>query len=195
MLEIRPVTADRWEDLAALFGPSGAFSHCWCTWWRQTSADFSQGVEDEGAANRALMHDDRRGRLRAGAARLPRRQAGGLDQRRAAPTVRPHPSLATHRPRPRGGSRRARLVDRLLLDPAHGTRQGRRQRAAEGRRRTCAGTRRAGPGGISGGHGRWAAAGAEPVHRAPWRCSSVPASTRSNGREARSWSCGCGSSG
>jgi len=56
MLEIRPVTADRWDDLAALFGPSGAFAHCWCTWWRQTSAEFSQGVEDKGRPNRALMH-------------------------------------------------------------------------------------------------------------------------------------------
>jgi GNAT superfamily N-acetyltransferase len=55
-LEIRPVTADRWDDLAAFFGPSGAFAHCWCTWWRQTSAEFSQGVEEEGAPNRALMH-------------------------------------------------------------------------------------------------------------------------------------------
>jgi GNAT superfamily N-acetyltransferase len=56
MLEIHPVTADRWEDLAAFFGPSGAFSHCWCTWWRQTAAEFSHGVEEQGAANQALMH-------------------------------------------------------------------------------------------------------------------------------------------
>ena len=55
-LEIRPVTADRWDDLAAFFGPSGAFAHCWCTWWRQTSVEFSQGVEEKGAHNRALMH-------------------------------------------------------------------------------------------------------------------------------------------
>lgn len=54
-LEIRPVTADRWEELAAIFGPSGAFSHCWCTWWRQTGAEFSRGVEAKGAGNRALM--------------------------------------------------------------------------------------------------------------------------------------------
>lgn len=55
-LEVRPVSADRWEELAALFGPSGAFSNCWCTWWRQTAADFSHGVENHGAANRSLMH-------------------------------------------------------------------------------------------------------------------------------------------
>jgi GNAT superfamily N-acetyltransferase len=56
-VEIRPITADRWEELAAFFGPSGAFGHCWCTWWRQTAAEFSHGVEDGGAANRSLMHE------------------------------------------------------------------------------------------------------------------------------------------
>lgn len=55
MLEIRPVTADRWQELGALFGPSGAFSHCWCTWWRQTGGEFARGIEDRGAGNRALM--------------------------------------------------------------------------------------------------------------------------------------------
>ena len=56
-LEVRPVTADRWEELAAFFGPSGAFSSCWCTWWRQTSAEFGKGIEEHGAGNRALMHE------------------------------------------------------------------------------------------------------------------------------------------
>jgi GNAT superfamily N-acetyltransferase len=56
MLEIRPVTADRWEELAAFFGPSGGFSHCWCTWWRQTSAETARGIENGGAGNRASMH-------------------------------------------------------------------------------------------------------------------------------------------
>jgi GNAT superfamily N-acetyltransferase len=55
-LDIHPVTADRWEELAAFFGPSGAFGHCWCTWWRQTGAEFSAGIEEKGAANRVLMH-------------------------------------------------------------------------------------------------------------------------------------------
>ena len=57
MLEIRPVTADCWEELAAFFGPSGAFSNCWCTWWRQTAAGFSSGIESNGALNRALMRE------------------------------------------------------------------------------------------------------------------------------------------
>jgi GNAT superfamily N-acetyltransferase len=56
-LDIRPVTADLWADLAALFGRSGAFSNCWCTWWRQTSAEFSHGVQVRGAGNRSLMHE------------------------------------------------------------------------------------------------------------------------------------------
>jgi GNAT superfamily N-acetyltransferase len=56
-LEIHPVSADRWQDLAAFFGPSGAFSNCWCTWWRQTAADFSHGIEEHGAGNQSLMHE------------------------------------------------------------------------------------------------------------------------------------------
>jgi GNAT superfamily N-acetyltransferase len=55
-LEIHPVTADRWQELATFFGPSGAFGHCWCTWWRQTSAEFTKGVEANGAPNRRFLH-------------------------------------------------------------------------------------------------------------------------------------------
>ena len=55
-LEVRPVTSDRWQELAAFFGPSGAFSHCWCTWWRRTGGEFTRGIEEHGAGNRALMH-------------------------------------------------------------------------------------------------------------------------------------------
>ncbi|MBN2112601.1 MAG: GNAT family N-acetyltransferase [Acidimicrobiia bacterium] len=32
-LQIFPVTTDRWDDLERLFGPNGAYSNCWCTWW------------------------------------------------------------------------------------------------------------------------------------------------------------------
>ena len=56
-LSVRPVTADRWQELATLFGPSGAFSNCWCTWWRQTGAEFSAGIAQRGTGNRALMHE------------------------------------------------------------------------------------------------------------------------------------------
>ena len=54
-LDIHPVSADRWEDLATFFGPSGASNHCWCTWWRQTGAEFSAGEAERGAGNRTLM--------------------------------------------------------------------------------------------------------------------------------------------
>ena len=51
-LEIRPVTPDRWDDLERLFGPNGAYSNCWCTWW------VLPGKEWEGtapAARRAIL--------------------------------------------------------------------------------------------------------------------------------------------
>lgn len=55
MLEVRPVTAERWQELAAFFGPSGAFSNCWCTWWRQTGGEFTRGIAEKGAGNQALL--------------------------------------------------------------------------------------------------------------------------------------------
>jgi GNAT superfamily N-acetyltransferase len=54
-LEIRPVTPDRWDDMVRLFGRSGGYANCWCTWWRQRGADFTRGIEHHGAGNRALM--------------------------------------------------------------------------------------------------------------------------------------------
>lgn len=32
-LVVHPATPDRWDHLEALFGPSGAYGNCWCTWW------------------------------------------------------------------------------------------------------------------------------------------------------------------
>jgi GNAT superfamily N-acetyltransferase len=52
-LEVRPVTADRWDDLARLFGPQGAYSGCWCMFFRTTSSEFGDG----NAANRSRMQD------------------------------------------------------------------------------------------------------------------------------------------
>lgn len=52
-LEVRPVTADRWEDLVELFGfDRGAYSGCWCMWWRQTAKEYDR---DHGAPNREAM--------------------------------------------------------------------------------------------------------------------------------------------
>lgn len=33
-IRIHPATAERWDDLASLFGPRGACEGCWCMWWR-----------------------------------------------------------------------------------------------------------------------------------------------------------------
>ncbi len=41
-MEFYPVTEDRWDDLEKLFGPSGAYSGCWCTWWRITRSKFDR---------------------------------------------------------------------------------------------------------------------------------------------------------
>lgn len=43
-LAIHPLTPDRWDDLLDLFGPSGAYSGCWCMWWRVTSKEFSDAA-------------------------------------------------------------------------------------------------------------------------------------------------------
>ncbi|MCZ6530349.1 MAG: GNAT family N-acetyltransferase [Chloroflexi bacterium] len=41
-MEFRPVTRDRWGDFEKLFGPSGAYSGCWCMWWRSTRSEFDR---------------------------------------------------------------------------------------------------------------------------------------------------------
>ena len=56
-LEIRPVTADRWDDLVELFGERGAYANCWCMWWRVSGADFDRGIRNRGAGNRRRMRD------------------------------------------------------------------------------------------------------------------------------------------
>ncbi len=40
-VEIRPLTPDRWPDVAALFGEGGDPKWCWCMWWRLRAKDFS----------------------------------------------------------------------------------------------------------------------------------------------------------
>jgi GNAT superfamily N-acetyltransferase len=51
-IEVRPVGADRWADLTDLFGPSGAYSGCWCMWWRIPGGEFSGNGN---AGNRAAL--------------------------------------------------------------------------------------------------------------------------------------------
>lgn len=53
-LVVHPVTPGRWKDLEELFGPNGAYSNCWCMWWRMASKDFDRAP---GSAKRAdLKH-------------------------------------------------------------------------------------------------------------------------------------------
>ncbi len=54
-LIVLPLTDERWEDLEALFGPSGAYSNCWCAFQRVRGREFSAGCTDRGAGNRALL--------------------------------------------------------------------------------------------------------------------------------------------
>lgn len=37
---VEPLTAARWRDLLALFGPQGACYGCWCQYWRLPRAEF-----------------------------------------------------------------------------------------------------------------------------------------------------------
>jgi GNAT superfamily N-acetyltransferase len=41
-LTVKPVTSERWDDLEKLFGVHGAYSGCWCMWWRIKRADFDK---------------------------------------------------------------------------------------------------------------------------------------------------------
>ncbi|MGZ4596191.1 MAG: hypothetical protein ACXV3V_04625, partial [Actinomycetes bacterium] len=52
---VRPVGPAQWPQLAAFFGPSGAYSGCWCMWWRRTSAEFDAGCLDGATGNRAAL--------------------------------------------------------------------------------------------------------------------------------------------
>jgi GNAT superfamily N-acetyltransferase len=54
-VQIHPVTPERWEDLLSLFGPNGAYSNCWCTWWMLTGKDFDTATKQ---ARRDLLHTE-----------------------------------------------------------------------------------------------------------------------------------------
>jgi len=58
-LEFRPLTADRWRDLEALFGPRGACGGCWCITWRLKRSEFELGKgEGNRKAFRAIVRSD-----------------------------------------------------------------------------------------------------------------------------------------
>jgi GNAT superfamily N-acetyltransferase len=49
-----PATADRWDDVLRLFGPSGAYSNCWCTWWILPSREWEATPPER---RRSILHD------------------------------------------------------------------------------------------------------------------------------------------
>jgi GNAT superfamily N-acetyltransferase len=53
-VRVKPVTPSRWDDLVQLFGDRGAYSGCWCMWFRETSAEFDRKGN---AGNRRSMRD------------------------------------------------------------------------------------------------------------------------------------------
>lgn len=73
-MRTEPLTAEHWDDLAALFGPNGAYSGCWCTWWRLSAKEFD-GASPEARRERL--------RARAGQAPPPGLLAYGDNDRRA----------------------------------------------------------------------------------------------------------------
>jgi GNAT superfamily N-acetyltransferase len=51
-IEVKALTAERWKDLLELFGERGAYSGCWCMFFRRRSAEFEGGARNKGAGNR-----------------------------------------------------------------------------------------------------------------------------------------------
>lgn len=50
-LAIQPLTPDRWDDFAGLFGKNGACAGCWCTWWRMGQSEWMK-TKGEGTKRR-----------------------------------------------------------------------------------------------------------------------------------------------
>jgi GNAT superfamily N-acetyltransferase len=54
-LDVRPVDARRLADLERFFGPGGANSGCWCTYFRRRGREFDDGCRERGAGNREFL--------------------------------------------------------------------------------------------------------------------------------------------
>jgi GNAT superfamily N-acetyltransferase len=52
-VEVHPVTPERWADLERLFGPSGAYSGCWCMYFRMRS---SENARAKGSERKAALN-------------------------------------------------------------------------------------------------------------------------------------------
>jgi GNAT superfamily N-acetyltransferase len=92
-LSIKPLTPDRWADLDALFGPSGACGGCWCMWWRLTRKDWEarRGASNKRAFKRLVTRGDVPGLL-AYAGREPVGWCA-VEPRAAYPTLQRSPVL------------------------------------------------------------------------------------------------------
>lgn len=57
VLEIHPLTPERWSDLEELFGPQGTYTGgCWCMFWRLRRSNFTRtSAEDRKASLKALV--------------------------------------------------------------------------------------------------------------------------------------------
>jgi GNAT superfamily N-acetyltransferase len=52
VIEIHPLTHERWQDFENLFGPRGACGGCWCMFWKLPRKDF---LINRGEGNRSLQ--------------------------------------------------------------------------------------------------------------------------------------------
>ena len=144
LIEIVPLTPDRWDDVATLFGEGGDPRQCWCMYWRVRSNGWRVG---DAAESRDRMHalvDE--GATRAGPPRLSRRPRRRLGQRRTARGLRP----AVHsRVRPELDDVPVWCVVCFVISKtARG--EGLTSRSARGRSGLRPGTRGARPRGLSG---------------------------------------------
>jgi GNAT superfamily N-acetyltransferase len=53
-VDVNAVTASRWDDVEQLFGTSGAYASCWCTWWRLSAKDWNTATPQQ---RRRLLAD------------------------------------------------------------------------------------------------------------------------------------------
>jgi GNAT superfamily N-acetyltransferase len=54
-VRVAPLSAERWDDLVALFGPKGAYGGCWCMFFRRPKPAWSAGCRENGRGNRQAL--------------------------------------------------------------------------------------------------------------------------------------------
>jgi GNAT superfamily N-acetyltransferase len=54
-VRVVPLSAERWDDLVALFGPKGAYGGCWCMFFRRPKPAWSAGCRENGRGNRQAL--------------------------------------------------------------------------------------------------------------------------------------------